>query len=68
MKGTIGVASPKVVKASRVSTATVTVASIFTKNRGENISSANVEEEKMRKANALFDSMNLFGKVPLNSK
>jgi len=34
MKGTIGVASPKVAKASKVSTATVAVASIFAKNLG----------------------------------
>jgi hypothetical protein len=31
-KGTISVASPKVAMASKASTATVTVASIFTKN------------------------------------
>ncbi len=34
MKGTIGVASPTVAKVSRVNSATVAVASIFTKNLG----------------------------------
>lgn len=41
--------------------------SIFAKNRGENISSLNVEDEKMRKANAVFESMNIFKGLPINS-
>ncbi len=32
MKGTIGVTSPKVAKVSRVNSATVAVAGVFTKN------------------------------------
>ena len=40
--------------------------SIFAKNRGENISSLNVEDEKMRKANAVFESMNIFKGMPIN--
>ena len=43
-------------------------ASIFSKNRGVNISSSNVEDEKMRKANQVFESMNIFGKVGLQAK
>lgn len=42
--------------------------SIFSKNRGANISSSNVEDEKMKKANAMFESMNVFNKVALNAK
>jgi hypothetical protein len=41
--------------------------SIFSKNRGENISSLNVEDEKMRKANQVFEQMNIFKGVSLNS-
>ena len=42
--------------------------SIFTKNRVRNIDSSNVEEEKMRKANALFDSACIFNSMALNAK
>lgn len=41
--------------------------SIFAKNRGENISSLNVEDEKMRKANQIFESMNIFKGLPINA-
>jgi hypothetical protein len=43
-------------------------ASIFTKNRARNIDSSNIEEEKMRNANALFDSACIFNSMPLNAK
>ena len=43
-------------------------ASLFTKDRGVNVSSTNIEEDKMRKANAIFDQMNIFNKTPLNAK
>lgn len=42
--------------------------SIFTKDRGVNVSSSNIEEDKMSKANAIFDKMNIFNKTPLNAK
>ena len=42
-------------------------ASIFSKNRGVDISSFNVEDEKMRKANAVFESMNIFSKIPMQA-
>ena len=35
-------------------------ASIFTKNRGFNIDTSNVEAEKMRKAEEVFAKMNIF--------
>jgi hypothetical protein len=35
-------------------------ASIFTKNRGSNIDTSNVEAEKMRKAEEVFAKMNIF--------
>ena len=35
-------------------------ASIFTKNRGSNIDTSNVEAEKMRKAEEVFTKMNIF--------
>jgi len=34
--------------------------SIFSKNRAANISSTNLEDEKMKKANAVFEKMNIF--------
>ncbi len=43
-------------------------ASIFTKDRGVNVSSANIEADKMSKANAIFEKMNIFNKTPLNAK
>jgi hypothetical protein len=42
--------------------------SIFTKNRARNIDSSNVEEEKMRNANALFDKACIFNSMALNAK
>lgn len=34
--------------------------SVFTKNRGEQTNTENVRDEKMRKANAVFDNLNIF--------
>ena len=38
--------------------------SIFTKTKGEQINSANLENEKMSKANAIFQKFALFGQTP----
>lgn len=43
-------------------------ASIFTKDRGVNVDSTNIEEDKVKKANAIFEKMNIFSKIPLNAK
>ena len=38
--------------------------SIFTKTKGEQINSANLENEKMSKADAIFQKFALFGQTP----
>jgi hypothetical protein len=40
-------------------------ASIFTKNRGSNIDTSNVEAEKMRKAEEVFAKMNIFKDIQI---
>lgn len=42
--------------------------SIFTKNRERNVDASNVEAEKMRKANELFDNKCIFNSVQINEK
>ena len=42
--------------------------SIFTKNIAEKIDSSNLESDKLAKANAVFDKMNIFNNTALTAK